>query len=36
MFEVLHSDISSFKSGLLPLTNQPYCKKKISKSQSRN
>jgi hypothetical protein len=26
MFAVLHSDINSHKSGLLPLTSQPYCK----------
>jgi hypothetical protein len=29
MFAVLHSDINSFKSGLLHLTGQPYCKKCI-------
>jgi hypothetical protein len=27
MFAVLHSDINSLKSGLLHLTDQPYCKK---------
>jgi len=27
MFAVLHSDINSLKSGLPPLTDQPYCKK---------
>ncbi len=27
MFVALHSDINSFKSGLLHLTVQPYCKK---------
>jgi hypothetical protein len=27
MFAALHSDINSFKSGLLHLTIQPYCKK---------
>ncbi len=30
MFAVLHSDINSFKSGLLHLTGQPYCKKSRS------
>jgi hypothetical protein len=27
MFAVMHSDIKSFKSGLLLLTGQPYCKR---------
>jgi hypothetical protein len=27
MFEVLHSDINSHKSGFLHLTGQPYCEK---------
>jgi hypothetical protein len=30
MFAVMHSDIKSFKSGLLLLTGQPYCKKSRS------
>ena len=30
MFAVLHSDINSYKSGLLHLTGQPYCKKSRS------
>jgi hypothetical protein len=30
MFAILYSDIYSFKSGLLHLTGQPYCKKCIS------
>jgi hypothetical protein len=30
MFVVLNSDINSFKSGLLHLTGQPYCKKSRS------
>jgi hypothetical protein len=27
MFAVMHSDVNSLKSGLLPSTGQPYCKK---------